>query len=146
MMFRLLQQHQRLQHRIHNQIRVVHTTASLSIANERQNGTYFIHIYDNDDEWLKWSLRIIFTSIYYTFRCCACNCQGTKAPSSNPRINNAGVTADTQSHATNMGNTNDVGCQTLSTGDIVIMKVYFKEDPDKGTDRVVLSSPKRIAQ
>lgn len=43
----------------------------------------------------------------------------------------------------NASNMSDAGCQTLSTGDIVIMKVYFKEDPDKGADRVVLSSPRR---
>lgn len=39
----------------------------------------------------------------------------------------------------------DAGCQTLSTGDIVIMKVYFKEDQEKG-ERVIVSSPKRSAQ
>lgn len=38
----------------------------------------------------------------------------------------------------------DVGCQTLSTGDIVIMKVHFKEDSDKGSERVII--PKRNAQ
>lgn len=45
-----------------------------------------------------------------------------------------------------VNNKADAGCQTLSTGDIVIMKVYFKEDPDKGSERVIVSSPKRNAQ
>lgn len=46
----------------------------------------------------------------------------------------------------NVNNKADVGSQTLSTGDIVIMKVYFKEDQDKGSERVIVSSPKRNAQ
>lgn len=43
-------------------------------------------------------------------------------------------------------NKSDAGSQTLSTGDIVIMKVYFKEDQEKGPERVIVSSPKRSAQ
>lgn len=40
----------------------------------------------------------------------------------------------------------DEGCQTLSTGDIVITKIYFKEDQEKGPEKVIISSPKKIAQ
>lgn len=40
----------------------------------------------------------------------------------------------------------DAASQTLSTGDIVIMKVFFKEDQDKGAERVLHSSVNRNAQ
>ena len=34
----------------------------------------------------------------------------------------------------------DAACQTLSTGDIVITKIFFKEDQDK-QEKVLISSP-----
>lgn len=40
----------------------------------------------------------------------------------------------------------DAACQTLSTGDIVITKIFFKEDQVKGPEKVIVSSPKKIAQ
>jgi hypothetical protein len=41
--------------------------------------------------------------------------------------------------------TKEAACQTLSTGDIVITKIYFKEDQDKQPEKVITSSPRRNA-
>jgi hypothetical protein len=38
-------------------------------------------------------------------------------------------------------NRKEIACQTLSTGDIVMMKVFF--DEDKQTESTLMSSPKR---
>lgn len=40
----------------------------------------------------------------------------------------------------------DEECQTLSTGDIVITKIYFSKDQDEAPEKVIMSSPKKIAQ
>jgi hypothetical protein len=40
--------------------------------------------------------------------------------------------------------TKEAACQTLSTGDIVITKIYFKEDQDKLPEKVIVSSPRRL--
>lgn len=40
----------------------------------------------------------------------------------------------------------DEACQTLSTGDIVITKIFFKEDQDKAPEKVILSTPNKTAQ
>lgn len=37
----------------------------------------------------------------------------------------------------------DGSCQTLSTGDIVITKVFFKEEKDRSNQKVLISSPKK---
>jgi hypothetical protein len=42
--------------------------------------------------------------------------------------------------------TKEAACQTLSTGDIVITKIYFKEDQDKQPEKVITSSPRRNNQ
>lgn len=91
--------------------------------------------------------------LFYKNRCCACNCQSNKIQVNNQRninyiaTNNNATTGDIAPIINNnMSNKNDVGCQTLSTGDIVIMKVHFKEDQEKGSERVIVSSPKRNAQ
>lgn len=39
----------------------------------------------------------------------------------------------------------DEASQTLSTGDIVITKIFFKEDQDKEPEKVILSSTNKIA-
>lgn len=36
----------------------------------------------------------------------------------------------------------EMACQTLSTGDIVMMKVFFEEDK-QNIDSILMSSPKR---
>jgi hypothetical protein len=36
----------------------------------------------------------------------------------------------------------DEACQTLSTGDIVITKIFFKEDQDEAAEKVILSTRK----
>lgn len=36
----------------------------------------------------------------------------------------------------------EIACQTLSTGDIVMMKVFFEEDK-QNVDSILMSSPKR---
>lgn len=38
----------------------------------------------------------------------------------------------------------DEACQTLSTGDIVITKIFFTEDQDKAQEKTLTSSPKKI--
>ncbi|XP_055319841.1 uncharacterized protein LOC129577220 [Sitodiplosis mosellana] len=76
-------------------------------------------------------------------RCCLCNCQNNKVQMNNQRNINLNAT---NNHVLGSNVKLDAGCQTLSTGDIVIMKVYFKEDQEKGTERVIVSSPKRCAQ
>lgn len=37
----------------------------------------------------------------------------------------------------------EAGCQTLSTGDIVITKIFFKEEQDKKPEKTLTSSGKR---
>lgn len=37
----------------------------------------------------------------------------------------------------------DESCQTLSTGDIVITKIHYKEEQDKVKEKVLTSSPKK---
>lgn len=37
----------------------------------------------------------------------------------------------------------DQACQTLSTGDIVITKIYFIEDQEKGKEKIMTPSPKK---
>lgn len=37
----------------------------------------------------------------------------------------------------------DAACQTLSTGDIVITKIFFKEDQDKLPEKTITASPKK---
>ncbi|XP_053684664.1 uncharacterized protein LOC128734470 [Sabethes cyaneus] len=39
--------------------------------------------------------------------------------------------------------TKEAACQTLSTGDIVITKIFFKEELDKKSEKTLTSSPKR---
>lgn len=42
--------------------------------------------------------------------------------------------------------TREASCQTLSTGDIVITKIFFKEEPDKKADKTLISSLKSNGQ
>ncbi|XP_055619863.1 uncharacterized protein LOC129764624 isoform X2 [Toxorhynchites rutilus septentrionalis] len=39
--------------------------------------------------------------------------------------------------------TREAGCQTLSTGDIVITKIFFKEEPDKKQDKTISSTVRK---
>uniref|UniRef100_A0A1B0C935 Putative exonuclease n=1 Tax=Lutzomyia longipalpis TaxID=7200 RepID=A0A1B0C935_LUTLO len=39
----------------------------------------------------------------------------------------------------------DEACQTLSTGDIVITKIFFKEDQEKAQEKILTSTPKKVA-
>jgi exonuclease 3'-5' domain-containing protein 1 len=36
--------------------------------------------------------------------------------------------------------TKEAACQTLSTGDIVITKIFFKEDQDKKQEKIISST------
>lgn len=61
-------------------------------------------------------------------RSCLCHCHDTK------KMKMSATTTKSKVDAT---------CQTLSTGDIVITKVFFKEEVDKANQKVLLSSPKK---
>ncbi|EEB12082.1 conserved hypothetical protein [Pediculus humanus corporis] len=64
---------------------------------------------------------------------CTCNCHDDFYDSSNR-----------QSESTTRGDNEDVGCQTLSTGDIVITKIWFTEE-EKEREKTLLFSPKKSA-
>lgn len=83
------------------------------------------------------------------FRCCSCNCQRDKNKANNQKnsiynVNNNNSNADVWS-SSGKRKVADEGCQTLSTGDIVITKMYFQEDLDKMSEKVITASPKKTA-
>lgn len=63
---------------------------------------------------------------------CCCPCHGA-APSSSPHVvpHHPHGGASPQSYASRA----DAGCQTLSTGDIVITKVFFPDSPDNTKEK-----------
>lgn len=68
---------------------------------------------------------------------CHCNCHsaggGDKANGPNQKVLQK-----------NKFNSNkDEGSQTLSTGDIVITKIYFKENQEKGEEKTLVPSQKK---
>lgn len=83
------------------------------------------------------------------FRCCNCNCQRDKNKANNQKnsiynVNNNNSNMDVWS-SSGKRKVTDEGCQTLSTGDIVITKMYFQEDQDKMSEKVITASPKKTA-
>lgn len=136
-----------------NRIQAVHLTVfnSPRIKNRKSKTI--------DSIWLKIKSIIHFADHVrlLSCRCCPCNCQNNKIQVNNQRNINYNATNNNASTPNSpvggkiqvintVNNKLDVGCQTLSTGDIVIMKVHFKEDSDKGSERVIVPSPKRNAQ
>ena len=65
-----------------------------------------------------------------------CNCH----ESSNKVANNSSLPAAAEA---NKKRKIDEACQTLSTGDIVITKIFFKEELEKSNQKVLTSSPKK---
>lgn len=98
-------------------------------------------------------------NLHFRCSCCTCNCHGDKSISINQGTNNffrnninnnnstvSNIWSNQPQRSNNWTSGIDEGCQTLSTGDIVITKIYFKEDQEKGPEKVIVSSPKKIAQ
>lgn len=77
------------------------------------------------------------------YRCCSCNCHGVEQSFVKPKFKsvNSRLTV-----AERINGRIDEACQTLSTGDIVITKIFFKEDQDKTPEKVILSSTNKVAQ
>lgn len=81
--------------------------------------------------------------LQFTYRCCPCNCHDADQIAAKPKSKsvNSRLTV-----AERINGRVDKACQTLSTGDIVITKIFFKEDQDKGPEKVILSSTNKVAQ
>lgn len=94
----------------------------------------------------------VYVNVFHSFfpRCCSCNCQNEQKLKKQKNLlltNNAKlITAQKLNNNNNNDIKLDAACQTLSTGDIVITKIFFKEDQEKGPERVIISSPKKVAQ
>lgn len=83
--------------------------------------------------------------VFY-FRCCNCNCQRDKNKANNQKNNIYNVNNNNSNTDLWLSNKKTMECQTLSTGDIVITKMYFQEEQDKLNEKVITASPKKIAQ
>lgn len=84
------------------------------------------------------------TICFVPCRCCSCNCHGVDTPIA-PKPKSKSVNSRLAVAERKSGRV-DEGSQTLSTGDIVITKIFFKEDQDKGPEKVILSSTNKVAQ
>ncbi|KAK7864898.1 hypothetical protein R5R35_001987 [Gryllus longicercus] len=68
--------------------------------------------------------------------CCRCNCHNK-----NPSVGNSNI-SNTKTYDISNVMSLDVACQTLSTGDIVITRIFFTEE-EKEREKTLTSSPKR---
>ncbi|KAJ8892209.1 hypothetical protein PR048_004789 [Dryococelus australis] len=69
---------------------------------------------------------------------CTCSCHnGVNGCGSAPCSN------DVQRKTLNKRGMVDVGCQTLSTGEIVITRIFFKEE-EKEMEKTIMASPKKV--
>ncbi|GAB0089948.1 5'-Nucleotidase, C-terminal [Sergentomyia squamirostris] len=66
-------------------------------------------------------------------KCCQCLCHDN--------VSNRGPSAGVKRQKLVLKQ--DEACQTLSTGDIVITKIFFKEDQEKAQEKILTSSPKK---
>ncbi|XP_055690856.1 uncharacterized protein LOC129794210 isoform X2 [Lutzomyia longipalpis] len=69
-------------------------------------------------------------------KCCQCLCHDRG--SNRGSVNNSG-------NRQKLVMKQDEACQTLSTGDIVITKIFFKEDQEKAQEKILTSTPKKVA-
>lgn len=72
---------------------------------------------------------MIHENFIYRQKICVCNCSEQKKFKLTETKNSRAMV--------------DGACQTLSTGDIVITKVFFKEEQDRTNQKVLTSSPKK---
>lgn len=74
-----------------------------------------------------------FCCVNFSAKNCSCNCERSVTPTL--RISN------NEKKAVKLV---DAASQTLSTGDIVITKIFFQDEQGKPKEKVLTSSPKRI--
>lgn len=83
---------------------------------------------------------LIYFFLNFSSKRCHCNCHGSDKGSS------GGVGGPNQKvllrNKLNVANKEEAS-QTLSTGDIVITKIYFKENQDKGEEKTLVPSQKK---
>uniref|UniRef100_A0A0K8TLD3 Putative exonuclease n=1 Tax=Tabanus bromius TaxID=304241 RepID=A0A0K8TLD3_TABBR len=71
---------------------------------------------------------------------CNCNCHNDII------VNNRNIITNNKNYnndTTKTVQTSEVASQTLSTGDIVITKIFFQEDQEKAQEKILVSSPRR---
>lgn len=100
-------------------------TACKLYAKKSKSGYYF--------EMYFAGLRKQYYVANFSAKNCSCNCERSITPTM--RIGN------NEKRAVKLV---DAASQTLSTGDIVITKIFFQDEQGKPKEKVLTSSPKRI--